>query len=117
MAKTGVTRTRMLLLSSWRGPNPVQRYMSAWANSDLRANQRRESINGCEKQNIPSYWVPHQRTGIYFPEGHDWVMDDVPDAAASFDQTYWIRTVDGVDKPDQDHDADYYSLTSPRNNA
>ncbi|PSS02656.1 CRS2-associated factor 2 like [Actinidia chinensis var. chinensis] len=110
MARTGVNKTRMLLLSSFRGSNPVQRYTSAQANSDLRANQHRTPINVCETQNDPSCWVPHPRTGIYFPLGHDRVMDDVPDGAASFDQTYWMRTVDGVDKPDHDHDSDYYSL-------
>lgn len=49
-----------------------------------------------------SYWVPHPRTGIYFPKGHESVMDDVPEGAASFDQTYWLRNVDdGVEKPDR----------------
>ncbi|KAL2254577.1 UNVERIFIED_CONTAM: hypothetical protein Sindi_0252400 [Sesamum indicum] len=41
-----------------------------------------------------SRWLPHPRSGIYFPEGHEWVMDGVPDNAASFDRTVWLRTTD-----------------------
>lgn len=48
-------------------------------------------------------WVPHPRTGIFFPPGQESVMDDVPVGAASFDMTFWLRNVDGVDKPDLDH--------------
>ncbi|KAJ6302566.1 hypothetical protein OIU77_016626 [Salix suchowensis] len=44
-------------------------------------------------------WLPHPRTGIYVPKGHEWVMEDVPENAASFSQTYWLRNVDGVEKP------------------
>lgn len=49
--------------------------------------------NGC--------WIPHPRTGIYFPVGHEWVMEDVPDGAANFSQTCWFRNnaVDAVDNP------------------
>ncbi|KAL5707141.1 hypothetical protein ACHQM5_025228 [Ranunculus cassubicifolius] len=43
-------------------------------------------------------WIPHPRTGIYYPKGGEWVMDDVPNGAASFEQTYWIRGEEGVDK-------------------
>nr|GME07628.1 uncharacterized protein LOC109161765 [Ipomoea batatas] len=45
-------------------------------------------------------WVPDPRTGIYFPEGHERVLDDIPNAAATSTQTYWLRNVDddhGVD--------------------
>ncbi|KAF2320942.1 hypothetical protein GH714_032100 [Hevea brasiliensis] len=49
-----------------------------------------------------SCWVPHPRSGIYMPKGYERVMDDVPEGAASFDQTYWLRNVDGVEKPDPD---------------
>jgi hypothetical protein len=37
-------------------------------------------------------WVPHPRTGIYYPKGFEWVMEDVPSGAASFQQSYWLRT-------------------------
>jgi len=46
-----------------------------------------------------AWWVPHPRTGIYFPKGHEWVMDDVPEDAARLNQTFWFRNVDGVDIP------------------
>ncbi|CAM0949790.1 unnamed protein product [Alopecurus aequalis] len=39
-------------------------------------------------------WVPHPRTGIYYPRGFEWVMEDVPKSAASFQQTYWLRSGD-----------------------
>lgn len=52
--------------------------------------QRREEGGG-------SWWMPHPRTGIYFPIGQEWVMDDVPTHAASFDCTFWLRNIDGVD--------------------
>lgn len=55
-----------------------------------------------------SCWVPHPRTGIYMPKGHEWVMDDVPEGAASFNQTYWLRNVDGVERPDPDVPSDHY---------
>ncbi|MCD9642579.1 hypothetical protein HAX54_029453 [Datura stramonium] len=48
------------------------------------------------------WWVPHARTGIYFPIGQERVMDDIPNGAASLPQTYWLRSEDGVDKPDPD---------------
>ncbi|KQJ86610.1 uncharacterized protein LOC100822465 [Brachypodium distachyon] len=37
-------------------------------------------------------WVPHPRTGIYYPRGFEWVMEDVPSNAASFQQSYWLRS-------------------------
>jgi Late embryogenesis abundant protein len=37
-------------------------------------------------------WVPHPRTGIYYPEGHEWVMEDVPNGASSFSVNYWLRS-------------------------
>ncbi|KAJ8638342.1 hypothetical protein MRB53_012609 [Persea americana] len=42
-------------------------------------------------------WVPHPRTGIYYPRGHEWVMESIPDGAASFNQTYWLRASEGVE--------------------
>ncbi|XP_062204577.1 uncharacterized protein LOC133906641 [Phragmites australis] len=37
-------------------------------------------------------WVPHPRTGIYYPEGFEWVMEDIPGGAASFQQSCWLRS-------------------------
>ncbi|KAL4588623.1 hypothetical protein LXL04_001515 [Taraxacum kok-saghyz] len=39
-------------------------------------------------------WVPHNRTGIYYPKGHEWVMEDVPEGAACFAYSYWLRNSD-----------------------
>ncbi|KAM2989240.1 hypothetical protein FF2_003243 [Malus domestica] len=47
--------------------------------------------------------------GIYVPKGHEKVMDDVPKGAASFNQTFWLRNVDGVlEKPDPDTPPEHY---------
>ncbi|KAL8553413.1 hypothetical protein ACS0TY_001908 [Phlomoides rotata] len=43
------------------------------------------------------FWVPHHRNGIYFPKGQEWVMEDIPNDAATFDCTFWLRSIDGVD--------------------
>lgn len=48
------------------------------------------------------WWVPHPRTGIYFPIGQERVMNDIPNGAASLPQNYWLRSEDGVEKPDPD---------------
>ncbi|CAH9057986.1 unnamed protein product [Cuscuta europaea] len=43
-----------------------------------------------------SCWTPHPRTGIYFPAGHEGILDDVPTGAAALTQTHWLRNVDGA---------------------
>lgn len=55
----------------------------------------------------PSSWVPHPRTGIYYPTGHEWVMDDVPDGAALLVESHWLRNIDGVEK--QQADASFHT--------
>ncbi|WOG84640.1 hypothetical protein DCAR_0103824 [Daucus carota subsp. sativus] len=57
-----------------------------------------------EEKETSSYWTPDGRTGIYVPRGHESVMDNVPVGAASLKQTYWLRNVQGVDKPDSCYD-------------
>ncbi|MFS7995774.1 putative Late embryogenesis abundant protein, LEA_3 subgroup [Helianthus anomalus] len=47
------------------------------------------------KEHEESCWIPHPRTGIYYPKGHEWVMKDVPNGAAIFDYNYWLRNGDG----------------------
>ncbi|KAJ0443112.1 hypothetical protein HanRHA438_Chr16g0763821 [Helianthus annuus] len=49
------------------------------------------------KEYDEGYWIPHPRTGIYYPKGHEWVMKDVPDGAATFDYNYWFRNGDDND--------------------
>lgn len=63
---------------------------------------------GESSEKMSSCWVPHPRTGIYVPKGHEQVIDDVPEGAASFNRTYWLREVDGVEKPDPDLPSDCY---------
>ncbi|KAK6143603.1 hypothetical protein DH2020_023951 [Rehmannia glutinosa] len=68
-------------------------------------DHHRENTTNKVLEDTQSYWMPHPRTGIYIPKGQDWVMDDVPNDAASFDRTFWLRGIDGVDhhKPDTDN--------------
>ena len=81
------------------------------------AGADRELISKCRRTNISSNdmkdsssWVPHPKSGIYFPEGHESVLNDVPEGAASLDRTFWLRNVDGVEKPEPDHElpSDHY---------
>ena len=73
---------------------------------------------GCpSKKAMHTNWVPHPRNGIYFPQGYEWVMDDVPNNAAFLGetQTYWLRNVDGAEKHDPDiPSADHYLILSPQ---
>ncbi|XP_034682111.1 uncharacterized protein LOC117911803 isoform X1 [Vitis riparia] len=104
MARTGVAKTRMLFLSSCREATLVWRGLSKVAGAEGAPGKARGRTDDADNKGdgSSSGWVPHPRTGIYFPKGHDHVMDDVPDGAACSGQTYWLRTVDGVDKPDPD---------------
>ncbi|KAK9287484.1 hypothetical protein L1049_015905 [Liquidambar formosana] len=108
MATIGLVKTKMLLL---RETKRIERRMSKLASINHQQGKSKRSTDDDKRdQNQRPFWVPHPRTGIYFPKGHDWVMDDVPDGAASFDQTHWLRNVDGVDKPDPDTVPDQYPL-------
>ncbi|KAF8410172.1 hypothetical protein HHK36_002694 [Tetracentron sinense] len=73
----------------------------------------REKWRGSEKRVHQSYWVPDPRTGIYVPKGHEWMMDDVPETAASCNQTYWLRSIEGVDKPSPDASIDLHFHNNP----
>ncbi|GJR37771.1 hypothetical protein Tco_1213455 [Tanacetum coccineum] len=39
-------------------------------------------------------WIPHLCTGIFYLKGHEGVMNEVPDGAASFASSYWLRNSD-----------------------
>nr|GEZ11035.1 hypothetical protein [Tanacetum cinerariifolium] len=41
-----------------------------------------------------SCWIPHPRTGIFYLKGHEGAMNEVPDGAASFASSYWLRNSD-----------------------
>ncbi|XP_039065724.1 uncharacterized protein LOC120211191 [Hibiscus syriacus] len=94
MGRAAFTKTKILIL---RDAKRSERHLSKIAGAD------REIINKCNsKDGIKgsSSWVPHPKSGIYYPKGHEWVMDDVPDWAASFGRSFWVRSTDGVDKPE-----------------
>ncbi|CAH2053296.1 unnamed protein product [Thlaspi arvense] len=105
MGRTGIAIAPKLLLRRWKQvqgragisskaakPNP----MVVDYSKDISEHRVELNCGGEEE------WVPHPRTGIFFPPGQESVMDGVPDGAASFDMTFWLRNVDGVDKPDPD---------------
>ncbi|GJV23659.1 hypothetical protein Tco_1376354 [Tanacetum coccineum] len=41
-----------------------------------------------------SCWHLHLRTGIFYPKGHEGVMNEVSDVAAIFASSYWLRNSD-----------------------
>ncbi|KAL9404587.1 hypothetical protein Peur_001559 [Populus x canadensis] len=108
MARAVLSNAKMLVLSSCRETSrPLQCHFSS-----PPAVQQPEKSGNSAKCSKMGDWVPHPRTGIYFPKGHEWVMDDVPENAASFSQTYWLRNVDGVEKPGPDTPHDHYLATN-----
>jgi hypothetical protein len=81
----------------------VERGFSKHAGVDHRAQKKPRNPSGGEKMSESApYWVPHPRSGVYFPKGHEHVIDDLPAHSASLNQTCWLRNVDGVDKVDPD---------------
>ncbi|KAJ3673937.1 hypothetical protein LUZ60_005929 [Juncus effusus] len=72
-------------------------------NQKQNLNRISEDISGmkgkCSKISECAFWLPHPRTGIYYPRGYEWVMDDVPVGASSFSESYWYRNSEGVEKP------------------
>ncbi|XP_012093086.1 uncharacterized protein LOC105650750 isoform X2 [Jatropha curcas] len=102
MAMGGIARTKMIILSSLPVAVPQYDYDYDCKNHDHQLEKSsRNSIKEGKRDSAP-YWIPHPRTGIYVPKGQEWMMDDVPEGAASFNQTYWLRNVDVVDRPDPD---------------
>ncbi|KAK6253448.1 hypothetical protein QUC31_015168 [Theobroma cacao] len=97
MGRAAIAKTKILML---RGAKVAVRSSSNIAGADKEITEGRRTKNK-EIKDSPS-WVPHPKSGIYFPKGHEWVMNDVPDDAASLGSTFWLRNVDGVEKPDPD---------------
>nr|XP_009618571.1 uncharacterized protein LOC104110740 [Nicotiana tomentosiformis]XP_016477132.1 PREDICTED: uncharacterized protein LOC107798628 [Nicotiana tabacum] len=91
MAAAGITRLPQRS-PQIRFQHEVGRWMSKLAGLKEKEKEKKKS----------SCWLPHPRTGIYFPQGHERVIDDIPNGAASLTQTYWLRSDDGVDKPQYD---------------
>lgn len=95
----GLGGSRTLHESRWQHNQRTKLHKGSSADRDDEEVGKRE----VEIREGPSCWVPHYRTGIYYPRGHERVMDDIPEGAASFGETsFWLRNIDGVDKPDQD---------------
>ncbi|GMH17930.1 hypothetical protein Nepgr_019771 [Nepenthes gracilis] len=106
-------RTKLAKMVLLRDAEPANRYFSRFAaGSAGHAAAARAVERGQIQSTNSSVWVPHPRTGIYFPEGHDWVMDDVPEDAALPGRTFWLRNTDGVERPDPDVPPDHYFLSN-----
>ncbi|KAI3448160.1 hypothetical protein Pfo_004825 [Paulownia fortunei] len=107
MARTGIKNSKMLLMKPFSlQVLAVGRCMSRLARPNHCTNRSLEEPAADERrpEDTPSCWMPHPRTGIYFPKGQEWVMEDIPNDAASFDCNFWLRSIDGVDdKPDTDN--------------
>ncbi|KAK4744962.1 hypothetical protein SAY87_011274 [Trapa incisa] len=108
MARALVAGTKELLLSSWNHPQRAQKgsrltgIKGLHQESAEQVARRRDGDGGADQKQELSPWVPHPRTGIYVPQGHESVIDDIPQKAASLVEAYWLRDVDGADKPDPD---------------
>ncbi|KAK8316552.1 hypothetical protein V6Z12_A13G050300, partial [Gossypium hirsutum] len=76
MGRAAFTKTKILML---REAKRVERPLSKIAGADREINKKCKSNDDIKSS---SSWVPHPKSGIYFPKGHEWVMDDVPDRAA-----------------------------------
>ncbi|KAI3448161.1 hypothetical protein Pfo_004826 [Paulownia fortunei] len=109
MARTGIKNTKMLLIKPFSLQGlAVERCISRLARSNHPKNTNKvleePAADGRRPEDTQGCWMPHPRTGIYFPRGQEWVMDDIPNDVASFDCTFWLRSIDGVDdKPDTDN--------------
>ncbi|KAF5448246.1 hypothetical protein F2P56_028800 [Juglans regia] len=103
-----MAKTKMFML---REAKRINRSSSKLVAGPGRPEKLGNAVSDVKMDDSP-YWVPHPRTGIYFPKGHESVMEDVPEGAASLNQfqTYWMRNVDGVEKPDPNtpHDHDHF---------
>ncbi|XP_050211066.1 uncharacterized protein LOC126661284 [Mercurialis annua] len=122
MVKAGIARTRILILRSAHACIEAKRIRSSFGGfqatrynhthnyhhpqqDDDHDESRNELIHEGKMDSSSlssSCWGPDPRTGIYVPKGHERIMDGVPENAASFHQTFWLRNVDGVDRPDPD---------------
>uniref|UniRef100_A0A7N0T4Y2 Uncharacterized protein n=1 Tax=Kalanchoe fedtschenkoi TaxID=63787 RepID=A0A7N0T4Y2_KALFE len=119
--------TSAKMSSIWRSKNPQVQQLREF--SKLVINQQEVQKRGAclSTNNITpvsqrgggdlkssggSSWVPHPRTGIYVPRGHESVMDGVPDDAAMFSgwQTCWFRHAEGADKAYPETAADHYFI-------
>ncbi|KAJ6385624.1 hypothetical protein OIU77_028747 [Salix suchowensis] len=92
-----ISKTQMLMLRKTRPALHCRHFSSP------PAAHHPEKSRSSNKDGRTENWVPHPRTGIFVPKGREWVVDDVPEKAASLNQTYWLRNVDGVERPDPDN--------------
>ncbi|PIM99800.1 hypothetical protein CDL12_27695 [Handroanthus impetiginosus] len=102
MVRSGIKNAKMWLMKPFSTQGlGVGRCMSKLATP----SPRKDTKVPAEEERRQPEWMPHPRTGIYFPAGtQEWVMEDVPRNAALLDCTFWLRSIDGVDdhKPDPD---------------
>ncbi|KAK1395121.1 LEA domain-containing protein [Heracleum sosnowskyi] len=108
MVRVGAFATKTFLSSRGRTTKPMRCYMSKLSGNHIRdktetSSNNNLSMSNCDHENESSYWMPDARTGIYVPKGREQVIEDVPENAASFEYTYWLRNVDGVDHPRPDY--------------
>ncbi|GAB2219330.1 hypothetical protein Droror1_Dr00006965 [Drosera rotundifolia] len=94
-----------------RGGKSGQRYLSKIADKAVNGKPAAHAITSqgsSGSHSDSSDWVPHPRTGIYFPKGQEWVMEDIPHSAGFPGTVCWFRSIDGVDKPDPDVPSEHY---------
>ncbi|XP_055814798.1 uncharacterized protein LOC129884529 [Solanum dulcamara] len=106
---SGITKfSQRLQLIRFQKVYQIKRRMNTFSMLKENINDKTETWRNEEEEEEEDeikkgeWWVPHPRTGIYFPIGQERVMNDIPNGAASLPQNYWLRSEDGVEKPDPD---------------
>ncbi|KAK9165913.1 hypothetical protein Scep_001104 [Stephania cephalantha] len=98
MVRIGVLKPTSSLIRSCRRARKSELRLHNHSTVNHNKELTDDEINNVKFSSLSS-WVPHPRNGIYYPKGKEWVMDDVPEGAASFSHTYWLRSVEGVEEP------------------
>ncbi|KAJ7967548.1 putative Late embryogenesis abundant protein Lea5 [Quillaja saponaria] len=99
-----MTKSKMLLLrsckeTSKRVDNCLNKFPAEAQPKPVAAQDTSKlASNDGVKTEDSTFWIPDRRTGIYYPKGHEHVLDDVPAGGASFSETYWFRSDVAVQK-------------------
>ncbi|CAA2966455.1 uncharacterized protein LOC111411055 [Olea europaea subsp. europaea] len=98
MAGTGMKNLKPLLLM--RQFTMMQRQQLVRCKSTSNHCENLREVISKKHEEDEECWMPHPHTGIYYPKGHEWVMDGIPSNAATFEKVFWFRSDGGVDKLD-----------------
>lgn len=58
--------------------------------------KNKRSMSHVGESDSNNMWVPHERTGIYYPKGHEKVLEDVPPVATKEFGVDWFSYNDEI---------------------